>query len=1197
MINFMKPSYRYPQADMEAEYALWLSNADPGDTGMVEVLIERYAAHIHCLAQAVLSGSSNGPASDDELRSILQTTFRQAANNLATFRGQESVRSWLYSLAIQTIRKVHHPKRQKTNKVEDGPDGSVTWLWRAIDRLSPELQLSLMLRYGHGFSLAEIRATFNQVQGRKHKEAHRLLMEARQRLSEEMPAQKENTAPVKDHKEWRSQLQAALDGILDNDRRALEALRDHLGECSDCRRRQEQLTQLEELLRQAFTQRWKAPDLDSEQWKAYVLENYHSSRPQKRIDTKMGAQPEVIGALRQSAKSIFRGEALWLGFTLLALAVVAWFFIQQDTHTGKPLFEAAPVTPTPILPATTSLVRSLPSNFNNSHEQLLPYEGRLSADGHWLAFSVYHDSLVYGQATFSRQVMLLDLEHRQMISVSPIKNTSEYDPSNMWDSNMPAISGDGQLVVYTSNAPLPGNERANCSYGGQPVYCYQIYLYNRQTGVTERLSETSSGEPANGHSVAPALSADGRWVAFWSNATNLAKMVPPFCSYGEESGSTRCSDLYLYDRQTKRMLRVGLGRQGDLNLIYGMFQPELISISADGRYLGLTVYIDDMLARTLGVHHRSEVFVYDRISGSFEPVNLSSDGTPGNGVSINPSLSPDGRFVAFASLADNLVPGDSNKKADVFLRDRQTSRTTIVSIASDGAPGNNDSGVFLGILYRGQSSIAVSEDGEQVIFLSSADNLDIKAHFRCSTQGWFPCSQVYLHDISKGETHTLGTTVGGLTFNVVTAAGETVSGETVSGGTVSGETVSGETHAIVAQQQLNSLYLSPELSADGHTAIFLQQDLECPRGPMCSIFLIEELPGGHLRQAFNVDQLIANVPTSISTPISATLTGLWAPPAIIADATGRLVSLAFSPDGSRLAGGAEDGSLTIWQLENSNRVQQFYNHNLSVNSVAFSPDGSILASGGSDGYVSLYGFPSGLKQISLGGFKSPILSLAFSPNGKILTVGSVGRGWSWDMQDHTFPILDYYEYPGLQVNRVAYSPDGSLLAHALSDGSVWLRRASDGAVVARLGGHQQSVLSLAFSSDDHWLASGSADGRVNLWSITKRPDQKLKNWIPFRADPPSDWVIENRLSLIHKDWVTDLSFTPYQNILTTASLASGTYFWQIPSGDRLESPLGTLWDQALSLAFSPNGRMLAIASAWGGVRLWQLPESSFPGKP
>ena len=112
------------------------------------------------------------------------------------------------------------------------------------------------------------------------------------------------------------------------------------------------------------------------------------------------------------------------------------------------------------------------------------------------------------------------------------------------------------------------------------------------------------------------------------------------------------------------------------------------------------------------------MFVRDLKAATTERVSVSSTGVQGNGPAASPAISRDGRFVAFASAATGLVPGDTNHKGDVLVRDRQAGTTVRVSVSSAGAQANGDSGIS-----RGDPGVALSADGQAVAFASDASNL------------------------------------------------------------------------------------------------------------------------------------------------------------------------------------------------------------------------------------------------------------------------------------------------------------------------------------------------------------------------------------------------------------------------------------------------------------------------------------------
>ena len=171
-------------------------------------------------------------------------------------------------------------------------------------------------------------------------------------------------------------------------------------------------------------------------------------------------------------------------------------------------------------------------------------------------------------------------------------------------------------------------------------------------GDTTRVSVASDGAQGNGYSYHPSISADGRYVAFESYATNLVS--------GDTNGYI---DVFVHDRQGGGTTRVSVtsdGAQGGT----GSWNP---SISADGRYVAFMSAASNLVS---GDTCCSDIFVHDRQSGQTTRVSVASDGAQGNNHSWYPSISADGRYVAFHSYASNLVSGDTNSAPDVFVHDR-----------------------------------------------------------------------------------------------------------------------------------------------------------------------------------------------------------------------------------------------------------------------------------------------------------------------------------------------------------------------------------------------------------------------------------------------------------------------------------------------------------------------------------------------
>ena len=185
------------------------------------------------------------------------------------------------------------------------------------------------------------------------------------------------------------------------------------------------------------------------------------------------------------------------------------------------------------------------------------------------------------------------------------------------------------------------------------------------SGQTDRVSVSSTGVEANGPSTHPSISADGRFVAFTSWATNLV----------DEDTNDR-ADVFVYDRTTQEIERVSVS-------------SAVPSISADGRFVAFTSGAPNLVDED--TNNRGDVFVYDRTTQEIERVSVSSAGAEANNNSSQPSISAHGRFVAYTSDARNLVAADTNRDSDVFVYDRSTGKTRRVSVSSAGTQGKRDS--------------------------------------------------------------------------------------------------------------------------------------------------------------------------------------------------------------------------------------------------------------------------------------------------------------------------------------------------------------------------------------------------------------------------------------------------------------------------------------------------------------------------
>ncbi len=333
----------------------------------------------------------------------------------------------------------------------------------------------------------------------------------------------------------------------------------------------------------------------------------------------------------------------------------------------------------------------------------------ISGDGRYVAFHSEASDLVQGDTNGTFDVFVHDRRTGATERVSVGSDGRQGNgPSGGYSSRNASISADGRFIAFWS---LASNLVEGDTNGTSDVF-----VHDRQSGRTYRVSVSTDGIEGNNWSWAPSMSADGRYVAFSSSASNLVS--------GDTNG---VDDTFVHDLQTGQTTRVSVndaGQQGD-------GASTFCSISADGRYIAYQSQAQNLVPDDTNFFW--DVFVYDQQTRDTSRVSLSNSGEQGNGYSWYPSISGDGHYVGFESLATNLVQGDTNNHSDVFLRDRQTGQTLRVSLSSSGEQGNGDS-----------FSPSISSDGRHIAFLSAATNL-VEHDINLS-------KDVFVHDQETGLT-------------------------------------------------------------------------------------------------------------------------------------------------------------------------------------------------------------------------------------------------------------------------------------------------------------------------------------------------------------------------------------------------------------------------------------------------------------
>jgi Tol biopolymer transport system component len=310
-------------------------------------------------------------------------------------------------------------------------------------------------------------------------------------------------------------------------------------------------------------------------------------------------------------------------------------------------------------------------------------EPSISTNGRLVTFDSNARNLVNGDTNGVDDCFVRDHVTKQTVRVSISTGGAQGNGT----CTGPAISGSGRYVAFESAA-------TNLD-GGDGNGVRDIFVRDRTNGTTVRVSESSGGDEANGPSFDPAISEDGTRIVFESRASNL---VP--------NDTNGVMDVFMHDLGSGQTTRVSVGN-GEQQANRESGDP---AISANGN-----VVVFESLANNLGAQDTNgKVDIYVRVlgAGSTSRVSVRSNGDQGRGVSGNPTVSGDGRYVAFDSFAANLVRGDTNRMPDVFVHDRASKKTKRVSVRNGGGQGNNWS-----------FDPTISKNGRYISFTSSASNL------------------------------------------------------------------------------------------------------------------------------------------------------------------------------------------------------------------------------------------------------------------------------------------------------------------------------------------------------------------------------------------------------------------------------------------------------------------------------------------
>lgn len=296
--------------------------------------------------------------------------------------------------------------------------------------------------------------------------------------------------------------------------------------------------------------------------------------------------------------------------------------------------------------------------------------GDISDDGRYVTFWSRSAMLTLNDTNHYDDVFVHDRETNVTERVSVSSNGTQGTYGGSWNSSM---SADGRFVAFQSSAWYLLYNDTNRNGG------MDIFVHDRMTGITERVSVDSSGHEGSGGggygSGGPDISADGRYVAFYSGFTNLV--------VGDTNG---WFDVFVHDRNTGVTKRAsvdsdGNQAQGGWNYTGTSMAP---NISGNGRYVAFTSEAGNLV--DYDNNGKWDIFVHDLSTGVTERVSVKSNGQQGSGNSSYPALDFKGDFVAFSSLAYNLVPNDTNGFRDIFVHDRTTGITERLTVPFNQPP-------------------------------------------------------------------------------------------------------------------------------------------------------------------------------------------------------------------------------------------------------------------------------------------------------------------------------------------------------------------------------------------------------------------------------------------------------------------------------------------------------------------------------
>jgi len=276
-------------------------------------------------------------------------------------------------------------------------------------------------------------------------------------------------------------------------------------------------------------------------------------------------------------------------------------------------------------------------------------------------------------------------------------------------------------------------------------------------------------------------------------------------------------------------------------------------------------------------------------------------------------------------------------------------------------------------------------------------------------------------------------------------------------------------------------------------------------------------------------------------------------------------SIAIRPDGNHIISGSGDGTIKVWDAENSDELMTLRGHSDWISSLGYCPDGKRIISASQDKTIKVWDAATGAELLSLAGHEAPFLSAVFSPDGERIVSGSMDKTIKiWDAANGA-EVMTLRGHSDV-VNSVAFSPNGKRIASGSADRTIKIWDAATGVELMTLRGHTGRIKSVAFSPDGRRIVSaGNNDATIKIWdSATGAELMTLRG---------------------HDGWITSTAFSPDGKRIISGSGDNTIKVWDSATGAELTTLRGHGgWIH--SIAFSPDGKRIVSGSGDNTIKVW-----------